>query len=198
MTTMYLIHVDTRAADTFQGRIVLINPDAFYFPAGPDFPLQLIVELWHSAPRDDDAAMRDEFAELWALALGRQITITAEERQQLQRSYDEGRRAIERKYLVRLGAWGAAGERSFIHTSADPDEFCWRAGEIIAAYRLGEPQHLPPGVEPWSVPEDEKFRVLNGPSERWPYAAFTVTVHDPRYLEHVQAPMQFETAFIGY
>jgi hypothetical protein len=217
MTTLYLIHFDAHQGDTLQGRIQLINPDAFFFPAGPEFPLQLILEAWQNmkhgyfwdedqlyVSRDegvtiaDRVTLTDEFTELWGLTLGRKIDITAEEDEQLRRSYDRHQPLIARKYLVRFSAWGSSDGKPYIMTNPDPDEFCWRAAQVIASYQLGEPQHLPPGVDPWHMPEDEKYRALRVPSEHQPHAGFTVTVHDPRYLEHMGAPMRFETAFAGW
>lgn len=217
MTTRYLIHFDACQADTLQGRIQLIDPDAFCFPAGPEFPLQLILEAWHNMKHGyfseadqlyvsgeegvaiaDRVALTETFAELWGLTLGRNVDITAEEGEQLGRSYDRYQPLIARKYLVRFSAWGSRDGKPYIITKPDPDEFCWRAAQVIASYRLGEPQHPPPGADPRSMPEDERYRALSVPPERRPNAGFTVTVHDPRYLEHVGAPMRFETAFTGW
>lgn len=217
MTTRYLIHFDACQADTLQGRIELVDPDAFVFPAGPEFPLQLILEAWqnmqHGYFSEVDqryvsgeegvatagrVALTGTFTELWGLTLGRKIDITAEEEEQLRRSYDRYQPLIARKYLVRFSAWGSSDGKPYIMTKPDPDEFCWRAAQVIASYQLGEPQHLPPGADPRHLPEAERCRALSVPSELRPTAGFTVTVHDPRYLEHVSAPMRFETAFTGW
>ena len=80
--------------------------------------------------------------------------------------------------------------------------FYERACEIITDYRVGEMWNWPP---PWEFgddddeyDEDEYAAKLEQMSlEDYPYAEFTLTVKDPRYVEHLDGGIHFATAIHG-
>jgi hypothetical protein len=109
---------------------------------------------------------------------------------------EAARQALKERYGVEsLGLKGDA-EVHYLTGPRDGLAFYERACEIITDYRVGDVRNWPP---PWDfgedADEDEYADKLDRMSlDDYPYAEFTLTVKDPRYVEHLGGGIHFATA----
>lgn len=126
MTDLYRISIDDKTGASVRGRVHIINPDAEEVPPGRDFPLRMIIEVWHrmregyffeSIDRNlpDDQLHRDwdevegianslestvELERLWGLDHGANVYLTDEQVAEVQAAVEirepEQREAVTR------------------------------------------------------------------------------------------------------
>lgn len=228
MTDLYRISIDDKTGATLRGRVHIINPDAEEVPPGRDFPLRMIIEVWHRTREgfffthdrlDDDRLHRGldeaaaianemelkvEFERLRSLDRGVQVHLTDEEAEEVRAAgkirnkelKKAARRALVEKHGVEFtsfgnnGTWYISGER-------DGHAFYEEALEIVTDYQFGEMRNWPPH---WELTDDEyheRFGRRPLKLADYPYAEFTFTVKDTRYLEHLDGGIHFSTAIYG-
>ncbi|MEU5540433.1 hypothetical protein [Streptomyces sp. NPDC020362] len=251
MTDLFTVSVDTVEGPTFSGRVHLINPDAWQVPNQRTFPLALLVDAWflltngylHNddarVPRGDRCPfseergkeivagmrLRDDFAELYGLLLGRTVRVDAGGHLLADdaRTVLEPRRRAKDVYELD-GGTGHDEISSYVTTARNPEAFVRRAADVVTAYRSGPVRNVPlwsevaalevvdqpwePGesraeMATWEDPADlEHWRVWHlletRPFAERPYADITVTVSDPAYLEHLAAGMRWSTTHTGH
>jgi hypothetical protein len=251
VTDLFAVSIDSVEECTVRGRLHLINPDAAFVPKEASFPLALLVDAWfllsNGFLRDGDGMpkrkdrypfsvergkeivagmrMNDEFRELFDAILGKKIRVTED-------GYllaDDGtsvlipRRTAKAVYGEQLGGGsGCDGISHYVKTQSDPDEFYWRASEIVTSYKKSPIRNVPLWSEvvalehpdePWEEGDLDDIAGLEGeadlsewqtwmlvgtrPFEELPYSDFTVTVSEPAYLEHVVGGMRWSTTHTG-
>ncbi len=236
MTDQYRISIDDKTGATVRGRVHIINPDSESVPPGRDFPMRMILEVWHRLREGffftsgddrmpDDRVPGDfgqaqavaanlevtaEFERLWDLDNGAHIHLSDQEVEEL-RAVDEIRdderkqaatQALKERYGVKSLSVGLSAGVSYVRRPRDGAAFHEVACEIITDYQVGATHNWPP---PWDgVEDDEDFdedeyadKLERMRLEDYPYAEFTFTVKDPRYIEHLSGGIHFSTTIYG-
>ncbi|MGH8882890.1 MAG: hypothetical protein ACRD0P_37045 [Stackebrandtia sp.] len=224
LTDLYRISIDRRTGATLHGRVHISNPDAEEVPAGRDFPLRMIIEVWHRTRegffftgdrlhRDlDEAAaiaeqmeLKGELERLQGLDNGVKHHITEQDGEEIIAARkiedDEQRELAEQALIQKHGIEFRGADMSdgtwYITGKRDPEAFYERACEIITDYQVGETHNWPPH---WELTDDEysaKFGRRELELADYPYAEFTFTVKDADYLEHIDGGIHFSTTIYG-
>ncbi|WP_343952236.1 hypothetical protein [Nonomuraea longicatena] len=221
MSDLYRISIDGKTGSTVRGRVHIIHPDAEEVPEGEDFALRMILEVWDRARKghffvgnaygDDHmhldlaqaqalaegAEFREEFERLQVLDEGLHVVLTEEENAAAGLG-DDAVVALGEKYgIAPLRAWGSQEGRHYIQGRRDGRAFYSEACRIVTDYEVGEMCGWPPH---WELSEEEYKRRFGrrGPKlADLPYAEFTFTVKDARYVEHLEGGIHFASAIFG-
>ncbi|GAA4635396.1 hypothetical protein GCM10023196_080710 [Actinoallomurus vinaceus] len=220
MTDLFTVSIDARDDRTLRGRVHIINPDACFFPRGPEFPMQVIMDAWwcmnegfsfELAPfsRDEgkeratESSAKDEFEELYDFFSGKKVRVDAggyllEDGSKKVRTPQVRASEVYKDDLHPYGGQGFDGDTHYIMLKPKPTEFRKRAQEIIISNELGEQHNVPTGVDISDLFEDELDGLLRDrPLEARPYAEFTVEVSGAQYLEHLSGGMRWSTTYSG-
>jgi hypothetical protein len=167
----------------------------------------------HRDPRElrrmaNDPELTAEFERLMGLDQGTDIHLSDEEVAEIRavheirdhRQKESARQALMERYGVESLSIGISAGKPYISTERDSDAFYERAREIVTDYRLGEMRNWPP---PWGEDEDEfdedeyADKLARMTLEDYPYAEFTLTAKDARYLAHMGGGIHLSTAIYG-
>lgn len=115
---------------------------------------------------------------------------------------EAARQALKERYGVEsLSLSLDFGAPNHLTGPCDGRAFYERACEIITDYRVGEVQNWPP---PWEFADGDEFdedeyadKLEQMTLEDCPYAEFTFTVKDPRYVGHLGGGIHVATAIHG-
>lgn len=219
MTDLFTVSIDARDDRTLRGRVHIINPDASFFPKGPEFPMQVIMDAWWCMKEGFSFTLapfswedgkeiaatspaKDEFEELYEFFSGRKVRTDAG-------GYllkDGSKKVLTPKVrasevykddLHPYGAQGFDGDTHYTMLKPKPAKFRKRAQEIISSNEVGEQHNVPTGTDISELGEEELDGLLDRPLEARPYAEFVVEVNGARYLEHLSGGMQWSTAYSG-
>lgn len=254
MTDIYTVSIDAVEGTSLRGRVHIIHPDAPFVPEDPSFPLALMMDAWwlleegylHDGiartdggdlyPLTEEEAgklaaglrVRDEFRELYDLALGKKIRVD-------RKGYmlgEDGKTVLEPRRLAKdvydLDPSSGSDKISrYVLTETRPEEFRERAARVITSYTHGPERNVPLWREVAAVRdvdlteedheeldtfEEADLGHLEADLEDWrtwlvlrerpfegrPYAEISVTVSDPAYLEHLRPGMRWSTTHMGY
>ncbi|MER6952259.1 hypothetical protein ABT294_50450 [Nonomuraea sp. NPDC000554] len=226
MSDWLTVSIDAKDGATLRGRAHFISFEVCHIPHEPIFPVQLAVdawermksglphlngERWHVSDNEASAIaagmeLRDEFAALWSMLMGKQVPVSAAEYALLRRDFNEHRRVIERQYGVRLSGslTGVAGGGGTAWAVPDRAAFRERTAAIITQYAMDGPHNVPEPDEddgdPDGYPVEDRIMELTDfdlPVDQLPFVGFTATFSDPRYLTHMAGGMRWSTGFIG-
>jgi len=170
-----------------------------------------------------DIELHEEFERLRALDRGAHVTLTEEQADEVRaagRITDRKAKSaavaelMERHGVKRLGV-GIIDGIPYLTGERDPEAFYARARELVTEYRVGEMRSWPPH---WEYEEEDlaefeeagfddpadafdiaafRERAERRDLDDYPHAEFTVTVTDPRYLEHIAGGIHLATAIYG-
>lgn len=165
----------------------------------------------------------EEFERLRALDRGAHVTLTEEQAEEVEAAGKIADRAakaaatrrLQERYGVRRLGVGLLDGVRYLTGERDPEAFFARAKEVVTEYRVGPMRSMPPFWEydeedlaefeeaGFDDPDDAfdiaafRKRCERGKLDDYPHAEFTVTVADPRYLEHITGGIHLATAIYG-
>lgn len=194
-----------------------------YFFDHPKAPDRLPGGLDEGVRIANGIELHEEFERLRALDRGAHVVLTEEQAEEIRAAGKIAdrkeksaatRRLMERYGVKRLGV-GLLDGSHYLTGERDPEAFYARAREVVTEYGVGEMRSWPPY---WEYEEEDlaefeeagfddpadafdiaafRERAEGGRLEDYPYAEFTVTVADVRYLEHMAAGIHLATAIYG-
>ncbi|EID55036.1 hypothetical protein [Saccharomonospora xinjiangensis] len=147
--------------------------------------------------------------QLWDLDFGRQIHLSDEQAERVRavhriRDHEEkeaARQALKERYGVESLSLGLSDGSYYLTGPRDGRAFYERACEIITDYRVGEVRNWPP---PWEFGDNDDYdedeyadKLEQMTLDEYPYAEFTLTVKDPRHVEHLGGGIHVGAAIHG-
>ena len=177
MGYIFEVHMSRDEPTTIEGSLMSSHgPNGFY--TGPEFGLELIMDAWWQDVGDTsklDAATAAEFQELWEWFLGKHIWVDDKGfllDQDTKEPLTEKVKARDRHKDEIGNSSGFTDGHHYLQLKPRSDDFEARTRDII-----------------------KHFEVTTEDGE---YGEFTIEVHDPRYLTHLEDNAWFHTAFTGH